>query len=288
MSTSDDEEILYGEAKIGSKGGKQLTDVWIVDSGATWHMTLHRDWFYTYEPVLEGSMFMGNDYALEIVGVGTIKIKMFDGSVCTLQGIRHMKGLKKKLLSIGQLDDLGCKTHIEGAILKVVKGALVVIKAEKIVANLYMLIGDTLQEVEALITSASQEEMTVMWHRKLGDMSECDLKILVERNLIPELKSVNLPFCEHCVISKQHRLTFGRLTALSKHILELIHFDVWESPEMSLGGAKYFVSFIDEYSRRLWVYEIKKKSNVFSIFKEFKARIELESGKKIMCLRIDN
>jgi len=63
-------------------------------------MTSHHDWFYTYEPILEGSVFMGNDYALEIFGVGTIKIKVFDGSVYTLQGIRHMKGLKKNLLSI--------------------------------------------------------------------------------------------------------------------------------------------------------------------------------------------
>jgi len=57
---------------------------------------------------------------------------------------------------------------------------------------------------------------------------------------------------------------------------------------MSLGGAKYLVSFIDDYSRRLWVYPIKKKSDVFAIFKEFKAKLELESGKKIKCLRTDN
>ena len=119
-------------------------------------------------------------------------------------------------------------------------------------------------------------------------MSERGLKILVERNLIPGLKSVNLSFCKHCVTSKQHRLTFGRSTARSKHILELIHSDVWESPEMSLGGAKYLVSFIDDYSRRLWVYPIKKKSDVFAMFKDFKAKLELESGKKIKCLRTDN
>jgi transposase InsO family protein len=54
------------------------------------------------------------------------------------------------------------------------------------------------------------------------------------------------------------------------------------------GRSKYFVSFIDDYSRRLWVYPIKKKSDVFPVFKVFKAQIELESGKKIKCLRTDN
>jgi transposase InsO family protein len=127
-----------------------------------------------------------------------------------------------------------------------------------------------------------------MWHRKLGHMSERGLKILSERNLLHGLKSVNLPFCEHCVTSKQHRLKFGRSTARSKCILELVLSDVWESPVSSLGGAKYFVSFIDDYSRRLWVFPIKKKSDVFAVFKAFKARVELESEKRIKCLRTDN
>ena len=191
-------------------------------------------------------------------------------------------------MSIGQLDDLGCKTHVENGILKLVKGALVVMKAKKISSNLYMLLGVTLLKGEASVASTSQEESALMWHCRLGHMSECGLKILVERNLLHGLKSVNLPFCEHCVISKQHRLKFDRSTAKSKHILNLIHSDVWESPEFSLGGAKYFVSFIDDYSRRLWVYPIKKKSDVFPVFKEFKAQVELEIGKRIKCLRTDN
>ena len=141
-----------------------------------------------------------------------------------------MKGLKKNLLSIGQLDNLRCKTHIEGAILKVVKGAPIVMKIEKTTANLYMFVGDMLQEVEASIASTSQEEPTMMWYRKLGHMLERGLKILVERNLIPSLKLTNLSFCEHYVTSKQHRLKFDRSTARDKHILDLIHSDVWESP----------------------------------------------------------
>ena len=55
-----------------------------------------------------------------------------------------------------------------------------------------------------------------------------------------------------------------------------------------MGCAKYMVAFIDNYSMRCWVYPIKKKSDVFQVFKEYKARVELESGKKIKCLRTDN
>jgi len=233
-------------------------------------------------------VFMGNGHALEVIGVGIVKIKMYDGIVRIIQEVRHVKDLKKNLLSVGQLDNLGCKIHTEGGILKVVRGNLVVMKAEKIMANLYVLMAYTLQESNATLASMNQEEAVMMWHRRLGHMSERGLQILAERDLLLGLKEVYLPFCEHCVISKQHRLKFARSTTRSKNILDLVHSDVWESPEVSLGGAKYFVSFIDDYSRRLWVYPIKRKSYVFPVFKEFKARVELETGKRIKCLRIDN
>ncbi|KAK0597651.1 hypothetical protein LWI29_027264 [Acer saccharum] len=48
------------------------------------------------------------------------------------------------------------------------------------------------------------------------------------------------------------------------------------------------VTFIDDYSRRCWVYPIKRKLDVFEVFKASKARVELDSGKKIKCLRTDN
>ncbi|KAH9734074.1 Integrase catalytic domain-containing protein [Citrus sinensis] len=259
----------------------------VANSGATWHMTSRREWFHTYEPISGGSVYMGNDHALEIAGIGTIKIKMFDGTIRTIGEVRHVNGLKKNPLSLGQIDNHGCKTHVENGIIKIVKGALVLMKAEKIGANLFMLKGETLQEADACVAS-NGEESTMMWHLKLGHMSEQGLKILSERKLLPGLKSVSLPFCEHCVISKQHRLKFSRSIARSKCILDLIHSDVWESPDISMGGAKYMVTFIDDYSRRCWVYTIKKKSDVFPVFKEYKARVELESGKKIKCLRTDN
>ena len=116
-------------------------------------------------------------------------------------------------------------------------------------------------------------------------MSEQGMKILAEKKLLPGLTKVSLSFCEHCVTSKQHRLKFSTSNSRSKVILELVHSDVWQALVISLEGAKYFVSFIDDYSRRFWVYPIKSKAYVFSVFK---ARVALESEKKIKCLRTYN
>jgi len=176
------------EAIIKFNGGRQLHAKWIVDSGATWHMTSNREWFYTYKPISGGSMFMGDGHAVKIVGVGTVKIKMYDGIVRTIQKVRHVKDLKKNILSIGQLDDLRYKIHTEGGILKVARENMVVMKAEKIMVNLYVLMWDTLQEVNATVASTSQEELVMMRHCRLQHMSEQGLQILGERNILPELK----------------------------------------------------------------------------------------------------
>jgi len=53
----------------------KLIEVWLMDSKSTRHMTPNQDWFYTYELISRGSMFMNNDHALKIIGIGTIKQK---------------------------------------------------------------------------------------------------------------------------------------------------------------------------------------------------------------------
>jgi len=92
-NTSEDGEVLYCEVATVSIDRKVLTEVWLMDSRATWHMTSNRDWFHTYEPIFEGSMFKGNDHALEIVRIRTIKLKMYAGSIHTILEVRHVKGL---------------------------------------------------------------------------------------------------------------------------------------------------------------------------------------------------
>ena len=70
------------------------------------------------------------------------------------------------------------------------------------------------------------------------------------------------------------------------HILDYIHSDVWgQSPTVSLGGSSYFVTFIDDYSRKVWVYLLKRKDDVFNSFKQFKALVEKRTGSSIKCLR---
>ncbi|KAE8656956.1 D-glycerate 3-kinase [Hibiscus syriacus] len=192
----------------------------------------------------------------KIVSVGTIKLKMYDGTIKVVRDVRHVKDLKKNLLSYRLLDNNASKIETQKGIMKVFRGALVVMKGEKIAVNLYMRKGETLIEAEASVASCSSDS-AMLWHQKLGHMSEQGMKVLVEQKLLPGLTKVSLTLCQHCITIT------------------------------SLGGAKYFVSFIDDYSKRCWVY-LLRRSQMFSTFKNFKAQVKLDSGNKIKCFRTDN
>jgi hypothetical protein len=92
-------------------------------------MCPRRDFFESYKPYSGSSVLIGNDVVCQTSGVGTVKIKMFDGIVRTLTDVRHVPDLKKNLISLGTLDAAGCKFTTVGGVMRVSKGAMVVMLA---------------------------------------------------------------------------------------------------------------------------------------------------------------
>ena len=124
---------------------------------------------------------------------------------------------------------------------------------------------------------------------RVGHMSEKGMTTLVGRGLLKGLKSYKLGFCENCVFGKQKWVKFGTAKHISKGILEYVHSNVWGlAPVNSLGGARYFLTLIDDYSRKVWVYFLKQKDEVFGKFKQWKAMVEKQTGRSVKRLRTDN
>ena len=96
-------------------------------------------------------------------------------------------------------------------------------------------------------------------------------------------------FCENCVFGKAHRAKFPKGVHRSKHVLDYVHTDLWGSAEVSsLSGGKYFMTLIDDHSRKVWLYILKTKDQVVEKFKVWKALVENQSGRKLKALRTDN
>jgi len=101
--------------------------------------------------------------------------------------------------------------------------------------------------------------------------------------------SLDFDFYEYYVYGKKNRVSFPSNAKRAKGILERVHSDVF-GPMLipSLGNSMYYVSFIYDLSRNTWIYFLRKKSEIFEKFKEFKALVENQTKKKIKVLRIDN
>jgi hypothetical protein len=101
-------------------------------------MCLHRHWFITYESIDDGIVYMGNEISCKVVGIGSIRIKMFDGTVKILTDLRHVPELRKNLISMGFLDIGGYNSIVQGGVMKFYKGIMLVMK-EKKVGNMFLL-----------------------------------------------------------------------------------------------------------------------------------------------------
>jgi negative regulator of sigma E activity len=92
--------------------------------------------------------------------------------------------------------------------------------------------------------------------------------------------------CEACIEGKHQRTYFLKDEAIrASKLLELVHSDVCELMKTtSHGGTRYFVIFIDNFSRKIHVYILKMKGEVFDKFKAYKALVDNQIGMKIKTL----
>ena len=96
--------------------------------------------------------------------------------------------------------------------------------------------------------------------------------------------------CSGCVLGKHHRDNFDKRASCHDSVpLELVHSDLCGPlPSASFSGFKYFLTFIDDYSKHIWVYFLKLKSEVFKMLLAYKALVEKQFGHQIIKLRSDN
>nr|AAT01387.1 putative polyprotein [Oryza sativa Japonica Group]AAT44170.1 putative polyprotein [Oryza sativa Japonica Group] len=266
-------------------------DEWILDTTCSFHICINRDWFSSYKSVQNGDVVrMGDDNPREIVGIGSVQIKTHDGMTRTLKDVRHIPRMARNLISLSTLDAEGYKYSGSGGVVKVSKGSLVYMIGDMNSANLYVLRGSTLHGyVTAAVVSKDEPSKTNMWHMRLGHMSELGMAELMKRNLLDGCTQGNMKFCEHCVFGKHKRVKFNTSVHRTKGILDYVHADLWgPSRKPSLGGARYMLTIIDDYSRKVWPYFLKHKDDTFAAFKEWKVMIKRQTEKEVKVLRTDN
>jgi hypothetical protein len=112
-------------------------------------------------------------------------------------------------------------------------------------------------------------DKTKLWHLRLGHVSEKGLVELEKQNLLNGDKLNKLELCENCVLGKSHRVKFGTGMHVSNRPFEYVHADLCgPSRVKTLGGGSYFLSIVDDFTRRVLLYVLKSKAGTFKKFKD--------------------
>jgi hypothetical protein len=220
---------------------------WVLDLRASFHTTQIHEVLENYVAGDLGKVYLANGTVLDVVGLGDVCIRVHSDSVWKMQKVRHVPELKKNLISVGQLDKEGHSIHFDGGKWKVSNGARILDRGHK-TSTLYMTTNN--KDIVAIVDTNADSKL---WHLKLGHMSEKGMKVLMSKGKLPKLKSVESDLCEGCIIGKQKKVSFvkvGKAPKLGK--LELVHMDLWgPAPVASLGGSWYYITFIDDSSRKV-------------------------------------
>ncbi|KAI5313383.1 hypothetical protein L3X38_042557 [Prunus dulcis] len=194
--------------------------------------------------------------------------------------------MRLNLISTGLLDDEGYTNVFAEGKWKLSKNSLGLARGKK-ENTLYM----THAKVNDGYINALAEDSIELWHKRLSHMSKKWLQILVKREALTRMKKgMPLKSCTHCLAGKQHRASFLHSHAQRKpNVLDVVYSDICGPMTTStLGGSRYFVTFIDDHSRKVRAYGLRTKDQVYEVFKQFHASVERETSRSLKCICTDN
>lgn len=214
----------------------------------------------------------------------------------TLMNVFYVEKMKQNLLSYSKITK-------NNKIISTDKITNIYNRNNKLIAtatkqgNLYYMIGNSIpcNKINSnIVESVSKRKMIQKekWHRALGHINFKYLDLLCQNELLHRIpKEVEKEYmkCAICIKGKMHNLPFNNYRRHATDILELIHTDL-NGPHAITGhgGEKYFLTFIDDYSKLTKIYCIQSKSEVIDCFIEYINLVENLTGKKIKNLRCDN
>lgn len=263
---------------------------WIIDSGASTHMSNRKSWFKQIKDTpkpLRVTCADGN----EVFGAGEGTVVCESG--LTVNNVTYVPKLASSLLSVNAIakkgnvivfTDKGCDIYKRDEC--EVRGKAVVKGVEE--RGIYKI--KCCSQGSALVTTEHDKQM--LWHRRMGHLGMHNLKLLRDKMAtgisFPDISS-KLE-CISCIMGKQTKQPFRKTDAKrAKEVLGLVHSDVCGPMSIpSMSGFRYFLTFIDDLTRKTFIYFLKNKSEVFEKFTVFKAFAENQCGKKIKILRTDN
>ena len=278
---------------------------WIIDSACTSHMTFDRNAFITYKPMNNASVEMGTKAKTHVEGRGNVLLSLnVNGQIkkCFLQDTLHVPEFEYSLISVSAMDNRGISTEFAEGQCRMVRGSKVVATGS-LKGSLYIL--NTADDVSAESNTQDKNVTPIphsanlaslgRWHERLAHVHSSGIDSMVRNNVVSGIKlstknNGSKEVCPPCVLGKCHRspIPKARSTGRATGLLNLVHSDVCGPMQVpSLGGARNFVTFIDDHSGWATVFMMKHKSEVFDKYRLYERFSENHTERQIKVLRTD-
>ena len=262
---------------------------WILDSGATHHLTSYLQNLSLHQPY-NGSeaVSIADGSSLPMTHTGSASISTSSKSL-KLNDILCVPTVSKNLVSVYRLCNAN-KVSVEFFPAH--------FQVKDLSSGAKLLQGRTKDELyewpmptrkpTAFATYPDTKATLTQWHHRLEHPSSSTLKFVVSKFSLPCLNTSSAFPCNDCLLNKTHKLPFHQSTFVSTKPLQYLFSDVWQSPITSSQNQKYYLVLIDHYTRYMWFFPLKAKSDVKNIFIQFKPIVETRFQTKIIHLYSDN
>ena len=239
---------------------------WLLDSACCNHMTPHTSHFshkthLAPYPVI----YTANSSHMYVSHIGTISYPTL-----TIPDTYIVPKLSLILLSVGQLCEFGLDFHFSNRGVDVqdpLMGKLLGIGRK--IGRLFELCN---LQIPSHLVSSSIVATTLspdLCYSYIGHASLSHLQLLASQGHLGSISFQKFD-CMFCEFGKQTKLPFNNSDSFSFASFDLVHYDVWDPAPFTIeGGSRYFVIFVDDYSRFTWIYMLKHCSNLIPIFETF-------------------
>ena len=267
---------------------------WVLDTGATNHMTGCREALASLDDSVRGAVRFGDGSMVEIHGLGAVTLAGKNSDHRVLTEVYYIPSLKCNIISLGQLEERGCRVEIDRGVMTVFERSKqgtdqlgVLIRAERR-NRLYTL---KVKVASPVCLLSKMDDEAWLWHARYGHLNFRSLRDLGTKRMVEGMPLIKRAeqVCDGCALGKQHRTPFPRASEYRANaVLELVHGDLCgQITPPTPGGKAYFLLIVDDHSRFMWLELLATKDEALTYFKKFKTAAEVESGRRLKALRTD-
>ena len=258
----------------------QGSSPWVMDSGASSHMTSSDGILLKRLPTSISSILVGNGTSIPVTSHGH-SVLATTASTFALNNVLVVPSIVQNLLSVRQFTrDNHCSIEFDafGFSVKDIPTGRVILRCNSD-GDLYTLQPST--------TSALVAVSSTLWHQRLGHPAPAAVARLNKNNLL-SCNNSGRSLCHSCQLGKHARLPFTSSTSHTAAPFELVHCDVWTSPVSSISGYSYYLVILDDFSHFCWTFPLRRKSDVHQTIVDFVAYVRTQFGLPVKCFQADN